>query len=83
MRSHRQSYLKTTLAALGMFLVSAASILSSWTWIDAVVLRWVAASTLFLLALACLLIALGGFLALQGDSREGRASGVRRSRISE
>ena len=82
MQTHRTSYLKTVVAALG---VSAASLalaayalaegrvsLTGWTLFESSLLRWLSAAGLVVLGLVCLLVAVGGLFALHEDANEGR-----------
>lgn len=82
MLTHRTSYLKTVVAALG---VSATSLtlaayglagggvpLTDWILFESYLLRWALATGLIVLGLLCLLIAVGGLFALNEDAKEGR-----------
>jgi hypothetical protein len=80
MRSHRISYLKTAVAALGAsvvsFFLAACALggrvpLTDLTLPGPRLLLWTSAAALIALGLVSLLVATGGLLALHGDANEG------------
>jgi len=87
MRTHRKSYFRTVLAALG---TSAASIslaaygfvggrilLADLTLFEFPLLRWALVTGFAVLGLVCLLVAAGGLFALHEDAKEASRSPVR------
>ena len=83
MRSHRTSYFKTVVAALGAsafaFALAAYALAGGRVpvlptgWFESSLLRWTSAAALVTLGLACLLVAVGGLFALHEDAKEGRS----------
>jgi hypothetical protein len=81
MRTHRTSYLKTVVAALGVSATSLAlaayglaegTVPLPWMLLESRLLRWASAAGLLSLGLVCLLVAVGGLFALHEDAKEGR-----------
>jgi hypothetical protein len=85
MKGHRVSYLKTSLAALvagaTLLVASMHELAAATPFLANAYLRWVSVAAASAGAAVCLLVALGGFFALQEDAKEGapeRASGSAR-----
>ncbi len=73
MKTHRRSYLKTVVAALGLSMALLAA--GGYGLAEGrlpVALRWASAGSLVTLALLCLLVGAGGLIALHEDAREDR-----------
>jgi hypothetical protein len=81
MRTHRASYLKTVVVALGVSATALAlaayglaedrGSLTGWMLFESRLLRWASAAGLVALGLVCLLVAVGGLFALYEDAKEG------------
>jgi len=76
MRAHRTSYLKTTLGAAALCVLTLALAVFGWMWFTHPLLRFACAIGFAAVGLTCLLVAVGGVWALREDAMQIRGEPV-------